>query len=553
MAKFTISNGQRVQDQNLPLVGWNMSAAKYYSEPYFIDVMKQAGGWYSTSYDKPGLFAAAGYTDAAGNLIGIPPGDGYAECSIFSQKGSAAPTPLVVATARNYWSSTFKVSADDPIAALTFSASGGATISTTPIDAYSMMLTITFSGGGFISVKCNSAPMRNIKMVDQAYVTEYNNGQYWYPRIVSDIAGAGFIRAMDLCETNDSTWAEWTDRTKLTDQFWAPGAPYEAIAQLANLANCHLWANVPLLASDDYATKFGQLFANQLSPSLMLLAEFSNERWNSQFKAYTQSVAAAAAYFGVADGSGNYLWLEWGRKRSDEVMALIKAAFGTSARWRFRGILGAHSGGNTSTTIALDAPTWKAKDPVNWVPPDRNHSFIAITGYYGGAWCTDDPNAAANTTSVMNGIATSIADGVAAFKTIMQGFSNNAANNYSSLVSLIGNYNLTPCIYEHNCSAVTAGCAKNTTFYPNGSSKAAIPEYYQVMEDFYYSADKGAMDVQQLQAAYDAGFAMFCLFANHGVLSDSGLWGYRPVAGYQSDALAAVNTWLSSHPRTFNI
>lgn len=182
----------------------------------------------------------------------------------------------------------------------------------------------------------------------------------FHPAFVQLLAPFKTLRFMEWENTNNSTLANWADRS--TETHWgaqAGGVPFERIAQLVNLTGKDAWITIPEHATDDFVTKLAQLMAQQLdfdaiatargkqgiAAPFQLIVEYSNETWNNGFTAYQTLLAAAKAnptrYTGVYDGSfgpsfmsQNADLMRVGQYEADRLVAIgraFKTAFGAHA------------------------------------------------------------------------------------------------------------------------------------------------------------------------------------------------------------------------------
>lgn len=126
----------------------------------------------------------------------------------------------------------------------------------------------------------------------------------------------------------------------------------------------YAWFNVPHIADDDFITQFAIYVRDNLNPNMLALFEYSNECFNWQFAQANWLLDQATAAWGASDGNRH---LSWQGKRSTEMCLLIDAVYGS--RTNYRKVLGGWAAGPSSATNALEAPTWLADDPDNYVAP----------------------------------------------------------------------------------------------------------------------------------------------------------------------------------------
>ncbi len=100
----------------------------------------------------------------------------------------------------------------------------------------------------------------------------------------------------NTCDTDDGCpdqVDEWANRATLSDSVWGGtarskfternGVPVEVIVKLANTLQRDIWVNMPHSANNEFVTEFSKYVAANLSNSIKLYLEYSNEIWNSGF------------------------------------------------------------------------------------------------------------------------------------------------------------------------------------------------------------------------------------------------------------------------------
>ncbi|WP_165249011.1 NPCBM/NEW2 domain-containing protein [Paludisphaera soli] len=107
-----------------------------------------------------------------------------------------------------------------------------------------------------------------------------------------------YIRFLDWTGTNNSLDSQWSQRTGPEDFFKGHGSSevsYEEAVELSNESGNDMWLTIPALADDDYVANLAALVRDRLAPHLKIYVEYSNETWNTIFKAYSQVLAKANA------------------------------------------------------------------------------------------------------------------------------------------------------------------------------------------------------------------------------------------------------------------
>ncbi len=134
-----------------------------------------------------------------------------------------------------------------------------------------------------------------ISIYELALEANYLAGELFHPQALVEYKKRWSIRFMDANLTNLVAATTPADVTPVGNSSYSGntqwGMPLEMMVALCNASDAHLWWNVPHAANDAYLTwAFGYIRDN-LKPSLLMLAEYSNEVWNGDFP---QSRYAAA-------------------------------------------------------------------------------------------------------------------------------------------------------------------------------------------------------------------------------------------------------------------
>jgi hypothetical protein len=92
------------------------------------------------------------------------------------------------------------------------------------------------------------------------------------------------LRFMDWLATNETTDANWSERSQPSSTDWADrGVSWEAAIELCNQVGANLYANVPARASDDYVRQLANLIKTKLRKDLNVYLEQGNEVWATNF------------------------------------------------------------------------------------------------------------------------------------------------------------------------------------------------------------------------------------------------------------------------------
>lgn len=236
-------------------------------------------------------------------------------------------------------------------------------------------------GPGSVGVVISSTradnPIRNVRVIPEKYLQQYDSGQVFNPDWLDIIKSAGVIRFMDWMLTNGSPIARWDD-TPRTDDFtyaWR-GVPLPVMVELANRLEADPWFNIPHLADDDLVRRFAQSVRADLDPNRVAYIEYSNEVWNFIFEQAHWAARQADDLWGeTPDG-----WMQFYGYRAASVMKIWSDVYGSDADVRLNRVAAVHTGwpeleqslltgGNAAATLGR--------------PPADLFDSYAVTGYFG--------------------------------------------------------------------------------------------------------------------------------------------------------------------------
>ncbi|HYF15650.1 MAG TPA: hypothetical protein VD971_11325 [Phycisphaerales bacterium] len=318
-----------------PRIGGNVENIKDWSRSQAVaDMVKQARTWGSPTDPWMGgeliPLDANGWPMADAGLVLLtnqPPNVGHGgvyritfECDVLPEV-----RPIVTeATAQNIWR--------DPVTGVCHAEFN--------MPEWGTHMMIGFFGTG--------TGVRNLKIM----VPGSQDGDLWSPRYVDHLRRFKVLRFMDAHLTNDNPTTSWNQRTKMTDIIWRQktGVPYEAAIDLCNMVGADYWVCVPFRADDDFVTNLATLVRDRLDPGLNVYVEFSNEVWNTLFRAGRENRARAVdeVYLHGDPHHLNYDLVndqqEWGfrryARRSMEIGQIFSQVFGAgSMNTRVRPVL----------------------------------------------------------------------------------------------------------------------------------------------------------------------------------------------------------------------
>ena len=111
----------------------------------------------------------------------------------------------------------------------------------------------------------------------------------------------GTLRFMETLGTNEADHDNWENRTLPSDIAWGPrGMPWEVVFDIANQLKLErVWINFHHTVDADYQRNVFELAKQMLPHSTKLMAEWSNEVWNSNFPVAQLAQTLVASRHGV--------------------------------------------------------------------------------------------------------------------------------------------------------------------------------------------------------------------------------------------------------------
>jgi hypothetical protein len=247
--------------------GTNIEPTYYYTDDaMFTDVFL-----HSTGFSGAQTFSADGYPTSGQaftefGIDGYPSGNYqfYGEGSFQIEWRGSSCSPGTFQTANNITTGTVYYGDEDPQPLGGGNSWGG--IYVTPLDP--------------------NNPPKNFHLIAPGYSAYPNNPTFTQP-FLQALAPFTTLRMMDYMNTNANLVTNWASRPQdNVFGFANAGNSYEKMIAMANASCKDLWINVPLYASDDWATNMAQLIKANLNPKLHVYYEYGNELWNWGFAAW---------------------------------------------------------------------------------------------------------------------------------------------------------------------------------------------------------------------------------------------------------------------------
>lgn len=133
----------------------------------------------------------------------------------------------------------------------------------------------------------------------------------------------------------------WENRPKVTDARWSRSdnqVPVEIMVNLANRLHADLWVCVPHVADENYIRQFASYVERNLTRSLRVYVEYSNEVWNDMFPQCGFARQQGRALSSDIEEAGHRYYAQ----RSVEIFRIWSGIFGSSARQRIVRVLASH-------------------------------------------------------------------------------------------------------------------------------------------------------------------------------------------------------------------
>lgn len=193
-------------------------------------------------------------------------------------------------------------------------------------------------------------PPRNIKIFKAEHEARVVAGEIFDPDWLEDVSQWHILRLMDFMQTNNSLAEDLTHIADDDFRYWGgtsitqggkTGAPPSAIAALANESGRPIWITIPHLFTDAAITTFAEYLRDNVSPSIMIYVEYTNEHWSDTFdqKDYMEAQGALVSGDPWAADSATTQGRKWYGLRASQVMELFRTAFGTDSGTRWTGVI----------------------------------------------------------------------------------------------------------------------------------------------------------------------------------------------------------------------
>ena len=508
-------------------IGMNLSAVVYWAtEEPFIDRIHTAQPWIAKD---------ASGNDISSTLTRNQNGDFTSLSGVSQLRLAAAVDPKGASTVDEYvltYSGTAKVSVigctivSQTPGKVVFDLTGADTKSAVDIQ--------------FTSLD-PSNPVSNPHLVRVDQQNLFNAGEIFNPDFVAKVSQWGMVRYMDWGNTNSSAKVDWSTRDTLDNSFWskqahADGVPIEAMVKLANEAHVDMWYNVPTTADDTYVRNALTYIRDHLDPNLKVHVEWSNEVWNTAFKANSYAKEQATQLWGSSVSTSHAANVYYGY-RSAQVAQIAHDVFTGTHAGQLSDVLAGQVGSGT-----VDWTFGAAKAGYTG-PLSGLFKEYAIAPYFGQEMGTAVASAADRATILgwANGGAAGL---TAAFHELEFGGSLSA--DYS-LAHAMANIARSGQIAAANGLAFVSyegGTSLATTRW-SSTEKAVIQDLFDRM---FADSRMGDLYAKEIAAFKAAGGTLFTNFNDVGRPGDYGTWG--SLDSIYDEGSPRYDAWLTAGGKT---
>lgn len=502
-------------------VGLNGLADWSTAQP-FLDHFKMARPWHGVvdgrygAVDFPTL-QAQGVIDADGWVTAIPPGVQAVSAVLLTELDPQADD-----LAERYqltWEGEGQLE-----------LRGGTDLEVTPgrilfdfVPGFQSMLEIRLSAV--------TTPIRNIRVIQLDNLARHAAGHVFRCEWLDRIRNYRLLRFMDWMATNGSDQRGWEGRPQVRDAFYTwRGAPVELMVQLANETGADPWFNIPHLADADWITGFATHVRDHLSPDLRPHYEYSNEMWNMGFQQTQWAIEESRAIWpGQGDG-----FMQLYAARAVAMADVLQGIHGAdcvkiiSSQTHWLGLEGA----------ALDAPNWRADNPLRRAPAEYFDAY-AVSGYFDGG--LDRPENVARVRALLAHAPEAQARARLRDQMLHGGWPEsgrtvaNLRETWEYHARIARARNLRLIMYEGGT---------HITPPPEVQADPALAAFYL---RFNYSAEMGQVYTAAMDEWRAAGGALFNLFVECARSADYGYWGLQRHLGDENPRWAAVDVWNRQH------
>lgn len=220
--------------------------------------------------------------------------------------------------------------------------------------------------------------IRNIRFIMPGFEETYQT-QIFNPVFLEKLANFRVLRFMDWMRTNDEPAGEWAERSQVSDYTYTTnnGVPLKIMIELSNRTQTAPWFNMPHTATDEYVTEFATMVRDNLSDTLRVYLEYSNETWNSQFQQAISVTQQGLAEFDTTDPVR--AGLNWHGKQAAEMCEIWKTVWGGQSE-RVICIAASQAAQTWKAEEVLSCPLWTEGAPC----VEHGLDALAIAPYFGG-------------------------------------------------------------------------------------------------------------------------------------------------------------------------
>ncbi len=225
----------------------------------------------------------------------------------------------------------------------------------------------------------SSNPLRNIRIIPEPYLSNYEAGEIFNPLFLERIGEFRALRFMDWMKTNDQPEHNWARRNLPESRSWNEGGvPLEVMIQLANIVDADPWFTLPHLADETYINSFASMVQQQLAAHLTVYVEHSNEVWNWNYDQAQYADVTGRARWGEEGDA----FMQWHGMRTAQICDAFKQGPFSAQPARVKCVLGVQTAWHGLQHGAVECPLWVAEGN----EPCYQHGvdYLGVTTYFNG-------------------------------------------------------------------------------------------------------------------------------------------------------------------------
>jgi len=495
-----------------------------------MDRAKQARGWLKGSNFDP---IPSANLNSEGALASLPGGETAAKFlfASFRDGGGTHVNPQPDRSGR--YRLTFTGAAT-----VNFASAG---TNVTQIDANTYEFDCNYVGTKWLTFTPTSFPIK-ATIVKTTDLAAHAGGQIFRQEYLDFLPSGGCFRFMDWAGTNNSPVVNLADYPVAESQSWLR-VPLSVMVSLCNTKSADMWLNIPHQATDALVTDWATYLRDNLTSTLKIRIELSNEIWNTgTFSQGSYFKGQAEAVWGVPDGyGGGGYWLDYAGKRFAQIMAIFNTVF-TGQTNRLIGVIAGQAANPVISARMLDATAWQTFEPGSYVAPHTRAKEYSIADYIGWG---GNGGAIAQANIIKTALDTSHAAAVQAIKDQFPFGLAGSKNGIDMAVPLAANRGLRLTTYEYNNHYDLAAVSGSNLWSGGAPVAGALDAFIEAT----YSAEMAAAQDELRNYWKAQNGSLKCFFVECVRGGRSGTWGGVTHIGHDSAIWNALTAWHTANAR----